>query len=135
MPDADLLRAGVLAVLVLTVAAVAAVMRLHWRAWRRLPAEAGLTPLHVALVSLGVLIWGGTLAWAMVEALGRDVTAPVAIRTALYGIGAVVILTALVVVGGLQRRRVQFARSETVRVSSEDTVTAAAQPRADVHRR
>lgn len=122
MFEADVLRVVVLAVLFLAVAGVGTVMRLHYRAWRRLPRDAGLTPLHVALVSLGVLIWGGTLAWGQVEALGREVTPALAIRTGLYGLGGVIILAALAVVGGLQRRRVQFIRSEKVVVSSAETV-------------
>lgn len=123
----SLLRTATLVVLTLVVGAILAVMRLHHRAWRRLPREAGLTPLHVMLVSLGVLIWGTTLAWAQIDALsGEPDLVRVAIRTWLFLVGAVVILVALVVVGGLQRRRVRFERSETLVVSSEDAVITSA---------
>lgn len=120
MFDVSWLRSGVIVVLALTIGGVAAVMRLHYRAWRNLPRHAGLTPLHVTLVSLGVLIWGGSLAWALIESLGREATATVTIRTVLYGVGGVTILAALVIVAGLQRRRVQFAREQTTVTVHED---------------
>lgn len=106
----QLLRFGVIAVLALVVGGVLGVMRLHWIAWRRLPTRPGLAPLHVALVSLGVAIWGVTLGWALVEQLGRDATPAGTVRLALYGAGGAVILASLVVVGGVQRRRVRTSR-------------------------
>ncbi len=119
-------RFVVVALLALVIGGVFSVMRLHFRAWKRLPRGAGLTPLHVMLVSLGVLLWGVALAWALIDQLlaGSGLgPADAVARTVLFGVGAVIILVALAVVGGLQRRRVQFAREQkTVVVHTDDTV-------------
>jgi hypothetical protein len=121
--NATVLRALVIVALALCIGAVLAVLRLHYRAWRALPGRAGLTPLHVLLVSLGVLLLQGTLAWALIEGFTRDITPVVAVRTALYGVASVIILAALFVVGGLQRRKVGFGpRCTTVTVRDEATV-------------
>ncbi len=126
MPDlltAPVLRAVVIVTLALCIGAVLAVLRLHWRAYRALPRHAGLTPLHVMLVSSGVLIVQGTLAWALIDGFANTVTPVQAVRTALYGVGSLIILAALFVVGGLQRRRVRFTpRCTTVTVHDEATV-------------
>ena len=131
MPDA-LLRTATLAALVFVAGAVGAVFLLHFRAWRRLPREAGLTPLHVMLVSMGVLVWGVALAWAQLDALS-GVSSPlhVAIRTWMFLGGALIILAALAVVGGLQRKRLRFTRSERVIVAKEDAVTVAVTRKTD----
>lgn len=122
------LRLLVVVLLVLTVGGIATVMRLHWRAYRLLRAApggkvAGLTPLHVTLVSLGVLIWGVALAWGLIEQLRQAFTPSILARIILYGVGAVVILAALIVVGQLQRRRVRFTRGCTrVMVAQDEQV-------------
>jgi hypothetical protein len=109
------LRLCVSVLLLLNVGALLTVIRLHWRAYRLLRSTvegraAGLTPLHVALVSAGVLVLQGSLAWGLIEQLRVQATVSVAVRTALYGTGAVLILLALVVVGNVQRRRLRFGR-------------------------
>lgn len=108
----ELLRVTDAAVIILVVGATATVVRLHWAAWRRCPTKVGLTPLHVAMVASGVLVWGATLAWAILDTIGREVTAMAAWRMGLYGVGAVLILAALAVMASIQRRRVQFGRTD-----------------------
>lgn len=124
MPDViSLVRFAVVALIVIAGGGTLAVMRLHYKAWRKLPRPAGLTPLHVLLVSLGVLLWGVALAWAVTDQLVTNVgpvPVDVIVRTVLYGGGAVAIIVALVVVGGIQRRRVHFARAEKVVVVRTD---------------
>lgn len=128
------LRLAVSVVLLLCVGALITVIRLHWRAWRLLSSSpqtraAGLTPLHVWMVSAGVLVSQVALAWALIEQLRVEATTTVAIRTVLYGVGAGLILAALIVVGRVQQRRVRFGRgcsrvtvaeAETVEVQVED---------------
>lgn len=129
MHDVTWLRTLVVVALALAGGGVFTVMRLHWRAWRRLPRDAGLTPLHVALVSAGVLIWGVTLAWALLDSLTQPATTVVTVRLILYGVGAVVILAALLVVGSVQRRRVQVEAPRTqITVVEVDQVSVADVP-------
>jgi hypothetical protein len=109
------LRLCVSILLLLNVGALVTVIRLHWRAYRLLRSTpegraAGLTPLHVAIVSAGVLVSEVSLAWGLIEQLRVAATATVAIRTTLYGVGAVLILVSLVIVGREQRRRIRFGR-------------------------
>jgi hypothetical protein len=129
MPDLiALVRFAVVALIVLAGGGVFTVMRLHYRAWRKLRHEdrAGLTPLHVMLVSLGVLLWGVALAWAVTDQLvtgSGTVPVDVIVRTVLYGAGAIAIIAALIVVGGIQRRRVSFTRDQrTVTVHDGESV-------------
>lgn len=112
------LRLTVFVLLLLNVGALLTVIRLHWRAYRLLRSTpegraAGLTPLHVALVSAGVLVSQVSLAWGLIEQLRVEASVNVAIRTALYGVGAILILVALVIVGRVQRRRLRFSRGCT----------------------
>jgi len=121
MIDLTVLRAGVIVLLAVTCGAVFTVMRLYWMAWRRLPRTAGLVPLHVALVSLYVLINQGNLAWALIESFTAQATPSVATRVALFGVAALILLVALAVIGRLQHRKLQFARKRsTVVVHTAD---------------
>jgi hypothetical protein len=107
----DAIRLVVLVPLCLVFGATLTVLRLYWRAWRELPSEARLTPVHVALVSAGVLLLTFALAWALIVGF-RDAPfdAFAAVRLSMYGVGALAILAALWVIGGIQRRRVRFER-------------------------
>lgn len=112
------LRLVVFVLLLLNVGGLFTVIRLHWRAYRLLRSTpggraAGLTPLHVALVSAGVLVGQFALAWGLIEQLRVEATVNVAVRTVLYGVGAVLILAGLVVVGRVQRRRLRFGRGRS----------------------
>lgn len=114
------LRLVVLVPLCLVAGATFTVLRLYWRAWRELPDRARLTPVHVALVSLGVLLLTAGLAWALIDAIDdRPLDAPGTVRLSMYGVGAVAILAALWVIGGIQRRRVRFERK--LIVHTDDT--------------
>lgn len=129
------LRLVVFVLLLLSVGALLTVIRLHWRAYRLLRSTpegkvAGLTPLHVALVSAGVLVGQVALAWGLIEQLRVEATVNVTVRTALYGVSSLLILAALVIVGRVQRRRLRFSRgcsrvrveqAEHVAVEVEDT--------------
>jgi hypothetical protein len=107
----DALRLVVLVPLCLVFGATLTVGRLYWRAWRELPSEARLTPVHVALVSAGVLLLTSALAWALIAGFrDRPFDAFAAVRLSMYGVGALAILAALWVIGGMQRRRVRFER-------------------------
>lgn len=135
VPELAWLRLVVAVLLVLDVGALARVCLLYWRAWRLLPATpegraAGLIPLHVALVSAGVLIGQVALAWGLIEQLRSDATAAVAVRTVLYGLQAVLVLAALVAVGRAQQRKVRFGRGCT-RVTVADTQQVQVQLRPD----
>lgn len=116
----------VLALLVVSLGAILTVGRLHLRAYRQLPRPAGLAPLHVALVSFGVLQLQVGLAWGLIDTITAAGPQPlwmVLARTALYGSGSLTILVALYVVGQLQRRRVTFGRDRTtVTVHTDETV-------------
>jgi tellurite resistance protein TehA-like permease len=118
------LRIGVVFLLAAVVAAALAVIRMHIRAWRAAPAKAGLTPLHVALVSAGVVVWGATLAWAVLDGLGQATDRELAVRIGLYGLGAVLILVSLLVMARVQRRRVRFCRTQTEAVLTVTTTDA-----------
>lgn len=112
-----------IALLALVVGSMVTVARLHWKAWRRFPGQVGLTPLHVAMVASGVGVWGVALAWAMLDGLGNPVSTVTAARMSLYGLGALLILAALLIMATIQRRRVQFHREEVVvEVRSTDSV-------------
>jgi hypothetical protein len=118
----DALRLVVLIPLCLVFGATLTVLRLYWRAWRELPAErARLTPVHVALVSAGVLLLTSALAWALIAGFrDRPLDAFAAVRLSMYGVGALAILAALWVIGGIQRRRVRFERHIEVHVAEPD---------------
>lgn len=118
-----LLRAGVLVLLAVTCGATVTVGLLHLVAYLRLPRGEGLVPLHVALVSLYVLMTQGTLAWALIESFTTQSPPSVAIRVALFGLAALVLLAALIVVGRVQQRRLRFARTTTVVVSTSHSST------------
>jgi hypothetical protein len=116
------LRLSVSVLLIMVVGATFTVVRLHWKAWRMCPAKVGLTPLHVAAVSSGVLVWGLSLAWAMLDSLRQPITSMAAVRIGMYGAGAVLILTSLAIMASVQRRRVKFGRShEQVTVTTTTT--------------
>ncbi len=115
LPDLAWLRLVVSVLAILVGGSLVTVGRLHWKAWhhlRRVGARvAGLIPLHVALVASGVLLLELTLAWGLLEQLRVQASAPtVIVRTVLYGVASLLILVSLVVVGRVQRRRVQFER-------------------------
>ena len=132
MHDATLLKIVVAVITAAVTCGVFAVMRLHWRAYRKLPAAAALTPLHVTLVSGGVLQWGVALAWGQLATLGNPATWDAISRMVLFCTGGVTILAALAVVGGLQRRKVRIHQPVTqVTVTEVGTVSseaAAAEP-------
>lgn len=122
MSAPDVLRVVVLVPLCAVFGATLTVLRLYWRAWLELPREqARLTPLHVALVSVGVLLLTSALAWALLVGLsaGQPVDALTAVRIGMYGLGAVCILAALWVIGAKQRRRVRFERVVVVHVAED----------------
>ncbi len=108
------LRLPVAVLTILVTGGLITVLRLHWKAWRHLrrigAPKAGLTPLHVALVSAGVLVSEVALAWGLIEQLRSDISPTAIIRVALYGVGALLILASLLVVGRVQRRTVRFER-------------------------
>lgn len=112
MNGLDTLRLVVLVPLSLVFGATLTVGRLYWRAWRDLPADrVRLTPVHVALVSAGVLLLTSALAWALIAGFrDRPFDPFAAVRLSMYGVGALAILAALWVIGGIQRRKVRFER-------------------------
>lgn len=113
MTALDALRLAVIVLLCLLVGFTLTVMRLYWRAWRDLPSErARLTPLHVMLVSAGVLLLATGLAWALLAGFRtQPINTYAAIRLGMYGVGSSLILAALWVIGAVQRRRIQFERT------------------------
>lgn len=120
----ELIRAAVLVILALSIGAVAAVCGLYARTVRLAPPRrAGLTPLHVAVVSLGVLTLEGALAWAQVDALGGGVIPQwhVTARTVLFGVGSLLVLAGIAVIAHQQQRRVHFCRAAKVTVETTDT--------------
>lgn len=118
-----LLSIVVLVPLCLVTGATVAILRLYWRAYRELaPSRERLTPLHVALVSSGVIMLAVGLGWAIVQraADGHPLDLPAIIRLAMYGVGSLLILAALGVIGGVQRRHIRFHRDVRVEVAEED---------------
>ncbi len=111
VPDLAWLRLTVAVLAILVSGGLVTVLRLHWRAWTQLRRaghqQAGLTPLHVALVSAGVLVWGAALAWALIEQLRADISPTAIVRTVMYGAGAALILTSLLVVGRVRGGRIR----------------------------
>jgi len=104
--DASLLRTTVLVVVFLCTGAMATVVRLYWRNYRRAPSALRLLPLHVLMVSASTLGLQATLAWALIEATstGAALTPTTVIRTGLYGLWSAGVLAALVVVARQQKR-------------------------------
>lgn len=120
MIDLAIARLIVLALLCLLIGAVAVILRLYVHAWRTLPREARITPLHVALVSAGMLLLATGLAWALVAGLRMGPVTPYTLaRLIMYGTGSLLILASLWVIARVQRRRVHFARSAALDVHAD----------------
>jgi hypothetical protein len=113
----DVVRFAVIALAVITCAAMLTVLALHFRAWRAVRSEHGLLPLHVALISLSYAAFCALLALGVIDNLGR----PLNWRTPGFGVALVAGLASLWVVGRLQRRRIDLARRPaTLRVDIEE---------------
>jgi len=125
-----LLRVAMVIVAALNIGGMLSIGLIHWRAWRLLPAKAGLLPLHVFLVSLAVSGLQSTLAWSQLIML-TDVTPAspdpgVIARLVMYFLSSLVLMAALGVMANLQYRRVTVGKAtEPVEVVSKTGKTVA----------
>lgn len=127
MKDPAILRALVLVLLALSIGASARVCVLYAKVFRKLRAagehRVGLTPLHVALASFGLLLLECALAWALIASFRQSITVYAAIRTVMYGAGSATMIAALLVIGRVQSRRVKICKNQPhVTVSQTERV-------------
>lgn len=92
----DLIRFMVIALACVVTGSVVVVIRLHYRAWRRLSKPDGILPLHVWLVSVGHLCFVSGTALAAIESIesGRF-----SWRFVVYIVGSLCTIASLVAVG------------------------------------
>jgi hypothetical protein len=88
----------------INVSMIAAVMVMHFIAYKRAPAGAGLMPLHVVAVSLAHILFI-VVATASVRRYIVEFHDYANWRVILYFIASAVTISALVIVGEYQRRR------------------------------
>lgn len=103
----DLLRALVAGLAAMVSGSTLVVFVLYVRAWRQAPSGSGIIPRHVASVALGTLILVVGLGWGVYQTIGDDPTFNP--RLIGYIVALVLILVAVVDIGGLQRRRLRNA--------------------------
>lgn len=103
----DLLRALVAGLAALTSGSTLVVFVLYVRAWRRSPSGSGIIPRHVASVALGTLILVVGLGWGVYTTIGTEPDFNP--RLIGYLVALILILVAVVDIGGLQRRRLRKA--------------------------
>lgn len=97
----DVLRFAVVALASVTGGAVLAVIRLHWRAWRKTPRPGGLVPAHVFLIATSHLIF---VIGTAVAALNSPA---LTWWFWLYAAANLLTLVALYIIGDYQRRRLR----------------------------
>lgn len=107
-----LLRVAIIALSAAASGAMGAVMWRHWRVWRETPARTSLSPLHVALLAGGGLVNELALAWSQVDTIDSGELAQVdsAIRLGMFGVAALAVLVALVLIHRHQSRHRQGRR-------------------------
>ncbi|MDP9144019.1 MAG: hypothetical protein M3N43_04885 [Actinomycetota bacterium] len=98
----DLTRFLVIALACMVTGAVAVVAVQHYRAWRRLPTQEGILPLHVWLVSVGHLCFVAGTGLAAIESIS---TGNWSWRFYLYLTGSLLTITALAAVSIHVRNR------------------------------
>ncbi len=98
----DLIRFLMIALACMVVGSVAVVIRLHYKAWRRLPTREGILPLHVWLVSVGHTCFVAGTGLAAIESIG---TGAFSWRFYLYAVGSLFTIVSLVAVAVHVRNR------------------------------
>lgn len=101
----DVLRGLVAALAAMVSGSTLVVFVLYVRAWRQAPSGSGIIPRHVAAVSAGTLILVAGVGWGVYRTIGDAPTFNP--RLIGYIVALLLILIAVVDIGGLQRRRLR----------------------------
>lgn len=104
-PTVDVLRVLVAGLAMMVAGSTLVVFTLYVRAWRQAPSGSGIIPRHVACVSLGTLLLVVGVGWGIYQTVGDDPTFNP--RLVGYIVALLLILYAVVDIGGLQRRRLR----------------------------
>lgn len=115
----DYLRIAIIALGCILGAMNVSVIVLHFRAWKRLKADAGLLPLHVFTIASSY----GLLAYTVVAGVWATLGTPGTPRLFLYLLAFVLGIVALCVMATRQRRRIRFNAPVTTVTIDEDTKT------------
>lgn len=100
----DVLRGLVAGLTMMVSGSTLVVFGLYVRAWRQAPSGSGIIPRHVACVSLGTLLLVFGVGWGVYQTIGDPSFNP---RLIGYIVALLLILVAVVDIGGLQRRRLR----------------------------